>query len=508
MSTTLKVPPARPVRLEPLPDPATAPRPSPPRRWPVPVALGALILFALALRLLQVRGLWLDEAISVFQANLPFGEMIEHIRTQDRHPPLHHAILWLTVRVFGDGELAVRLPSIIAGTLVVPMVYAIGRRLYGLRTGLLAAAFVTVAPLLVWYSQEARMYSLLVLFAMVLVWAQLRAIDRGGFLDWLLYVVAGAAMLWTHYFAVLFLAVSQVAFAVAVWRRRRAGLPSKALLVGWLATAALIAWQLVPLLSFALDQYELTGAASGFDRPGGGIASDDERSVYSAVTGMVWSLWGYHSDAVVSTIASAWPLAVLLSLLLLGRGRSARTLVLLVAALLPFGALFVLGLVNPTLFEPRYYLIAIPLIMLLLARLVTSWTWSRFGGVIAGAAVLVSLAVGLADQQLNRDNPRLYDFRGAIEEIEERAGSDDALVLLEPRDMSYPLAYYAPQLEAQPLGRGLPPDAGSRHVFLLASFLEEEQSAERVGSAVFNLKKEGDLVDRFRTPQTRVYEFE
>ena len=73
-------------------------------------------------------GIWLDEAISIHQANLAFHDMFENLQYGDRHPPLHHMVLWLTVRAFGDGELAVRLPSLIAGTLVIPALYLLGTR--------------------------------------------------------------------------------------------------------------------------------------------------------------------------------------------------------------------------------------------------------------------------------------------------------------------------------------------------------------------------------------------
>ena len=85
-------------------------------------------------------------------------------------------MLWLTVRAFGDGELAVRLPSLIAGTLVIPALYELGRELYDRRTGLVAAAFAAVSPLLIWYSQEARMYAFVALFGLLALLTQLRAI--------------------------------------------------------------------------------------------------------------------------------------------------------------------------------------------------------------------------------------------------------------------------------------------------------------------------------------------
>ena len=83
-------------------------------------------------------------------------------------------------RVFGTAKLAVRLPSLIAGTLVIPALYELGRELYDRRTGLIAAAFGAVSPLLIWYSQEARMYAFVTLFGLLALLTQLRAIRNAS----------------------------------------------------------------------------------------------------------------------------------------------------------------------------------------------------------------------------------------------------------------------------------------------------------------------------------------
>src|SRR5581483_11538703 len=66
------------------------------RRDPSPVLLGVggLTVLGAAIRLSAGRSLWLDEATSVAQARLPFGQMLTSLRTTDVQPPLHDAILW------------------------------------------------------------------------------------------------------------------------------------------------------------------------------------------------------------------------------------------------------------------------------------------------------------------------------------------------------------------------------------------------------------------------------
>ena len=76
---------------------------------------------------------------------LPFGQMLDDMATTDVHPPLHHTLLWITVRIFGTSELAVRLPSLLAGVALVPVLYWVGRVVYDRRTGWVAAMLAAIS---------------------------------------------------------------------------------------------------------------------------------------------------------------------------------------------------------------------------------------------------------------------------------------------------------------------------------------------------------------------------
>jgi hypothetical protein len=60
------------------------------------LVLAGVALAGLGLRLAIPRGIWLDEAISIHQAHLSFHDLFENLQYGDRHPPLHHVVLWLT----------------------------------------------------------------------------------------------------------------------------------------------------------------------------------------------------------------------------------------------------------------------------------------------------------------------------------------------------------------------------------------------------------------------------
>src|SRR4051812_2573328 len=212
--------------------------------------LAGLVTAGLALRLAIPRGLWVDEAISVHDARLSLHDLFHTLYYGDRHPPLHYLSLWATVRIFGHGELAVRLPSLIAGTLVIPALYELGRELFDRRTGLIAAAFVAASPLLIWYAQETRMYAFVTLFGVLALLTQVRVMRNPSPGNWALYMLATAALLWSHYFGLLLIGVQQVVFIALIIQRRRAGEADRALMIGFAYSLVVLALQLIPLLAF------------------------------------------------------------------------------------------------------------------------------------------------------------------------------------------------------------------------------------------------------------------
>jgi uncharacterized membrane protein len=466
------------------------------------LVLAGLILAGLVLRLAVPRGIWLDEAISIHQARLSLHDLFRNLYYGDRQPPLYHLGLWLTIRAFGHGEFAVRLPSLIAGTLVIPVLYELGRELYDRRTGLVAAAFAAASPLLVWYSQEVRMYEFVALFGLLALLTQLRAIRNGTMLNWAAYILATAALLWSHYFGLLLIVLQQLIFIGVLVHRRRNNEPVKPLALGFAYSAAVLAMQLVPLIVFAHHQYQSTSGAAG--SPSG---TYDLLSFYSVLANMAWSLWGYQPDATTVLLAAMWPLFLLGSLALLGRGGSRQTMTLATAAIALVALLIVVSTFDRSLFEVRNFLILVPLVLLLIARLITGWIRKPRTRLLVAVAFAATLLIGLADQQLNQSNPRLFDFRGAIQDIK-AAGGPNSLVLFEPTDMRYVLEYYAPDLRSQPLSQAVSAGREGSPVFILASFQSNKTFFNQTNKVVGQLTFFRKLVHRFKTPQTVVWEFQ
>ena len=118
------------------------------------------------------QSLWLDEAI---QADASSHFSLLHVFTNflpgDFNPPLFYVFTWLSIHLFGNNEIALRLPSVLAGVGLVLFCYkflnlTIKDKLLAFGGGMLVAT----APLLVYYSQEGRTYELA---AATVVWSML-----------------------------------------------------------------------------------------------------------------------------------------------------------------------------------------------------------------------------------------------------------------------------------------------------------------------------------------------
>jgi hypothetical protein len=126
-----------------------------------------LIVITVAGALLRVyligdKDLWLDEAFSVWMGWNSLPDLTDWLVRIDQHPPLYYTFLhlWLT---FGDSAAHVRTLSAIFGTLTIPVLFFIARRISGTPAGLIAALILALSPFNVRFAQEARMYTLLAL---------------------------------------------------------------------------------------------------------------------------------------------------------------------------------------------------------------------------------------------------------------------------------------------------------------------------------------------------------
>jgi 4-amino-4-deoxy-L-arabinose transferase-like glycosyltransferase len=203
----------------------------------VPVAVAGLTALAFVLRIVGIdQTLYGDEYFThAIVTGNGLGGVWDEVFHTSITPPLHYVLAWLSVQLGGDDTILVRLPSLILGTAIVPLVFLLGRRVGDVRAGLLAALLMALSPFAIWYSDEARAYAPMMFLVALSTLALLRALDGGGRRWWVVYALSACAALWTHYTAV-FVIVAQAGWALWAHRERARELllANAAVVVGFL----------------------------------------------------------------------------------------------------------------------------------------------------------------------------------------------------------------------------------------------------------------------------------
>jgi mannosyltransferase len=239
-AATVTVPPIEPGALDPGEE-----RPASSTRARVLWALAGLTTVGVVVRFasLGLQSYHHDEVITVARV-IPgsFFHMLHEVKASESNPPLYYVLAWGWAKAFGTGEFGLRSLSALFGAATVPVGYLIGRQLVSRRAGLLLAALVAVNPMLIWYSQEARSYALLVFFGALSMLFFLRALETARKRDLAWWAVASALALYSHYFAYFIVGIEGVWLLVALRARWRDLLPA----LGGVALAGL---SLLPLIA-------------------------------------------------------------------------------------------------------------------------------------------------------------------------------------------------------------------------------------------------------------------
>jgi hypothetical protein len=187
---------------------------------------GAVTALGFGVRLARVDALslWLDETATLHFARLPWRRLLGLEGAYDPHPPLYYATVKIAA-TFLPEVAAGRLVSVLAGTATIPVLYALARRLTTDRAALLASLVLALAPLHIWYSQEARMYALALCFV-ALSYLALIAFEQTRRTGWVvLYGVVTLIALYTSYSSIYALAPQGLLFILVTLRLRRASAP-------------------------------------------------------------------------------------------------------------------------------------------------------------------------------------------------------------------------------------------------------------------------------------------
>jgi len=344
--------------------------------------------------------------------------------------PLHNILLHFTILFLGDGEFALRLPSVVLGVAGVAAIYWVGSLIDGPPVGYLSAALLGLSTFHIYYSQEARDYALLALTATLFAGATIRALgsDRRGWHG--ASTVAAILLLYSHPYG-LFLWFSIAIAVIASARLRRD--PDQTTLARWAI------WQAVPILvylpwaGFLASRY-VEIAIHGF-----WIRKPDAHALISIVvslaSGRLMALM-LAAGAVLGLFAPARPLEGSAEGPLPAKGHFDLLRVVLLAW--PFGPLL-LGLTVSLISQPilwdRYLICSLPGWLIL-----ASWGFCRLGRIWGSWVLAAVVAAALGNLYYYEPHHR-DDVRGAVAAYVGQAVSADCVFMY--RDyLAVPVLYY------------------------------------------------------------------
>jgi hypothetical protein len=201
------------------------------RDWPLLTALG-ICLIAAALRIPPLHeSLWIDELHTAWTALGPLDEVARRAAIGNQGP-LFYWLEWLVIGIVGESELSLRLPSLVAGSLLPLGLFFVARRWKADVSGLVAAGITALDPLSIFYSTEARPYAAVQLLAVVYMAVTAEVAERPSVKSHLAWVLLAVALFHLHYTSALIVVAAVIYLAsINLIRQKRLTFPLASLVV-------------------------------------------------------------------------------------------------------------------------------------------------------------------------------------------------------------------------------------------------------------------------------------
>lgn len=397
--------------------------------------LFVILTVSLVLRLIAInQSLWLDEAINISNAaNLDFKTLILKYTLGDFHPPLYHLVLKSWILIFGNSEISTRLPSVIFGVVTVYIVYLIGKKLFEEKTALIAATLLATSPLHIYYSQEARMYSLAAMLVSLSMYCFISLLKKDKLILWIGFILSTALMLYTDYLPYLMIPILIIYLFL-----NRKNIPKHTLKTFVPATIAIAILTSPWFIVFQKQVNVGLSAAAAAPAWAQVVGTPDAKSFAITFVKFIIGRISIENNLTYALIFAPIALfAVLLfifSFFRISRTRSIIWYWFLAPPILGF----LLGYVVPVYAYFRF-LFVLPAFYLIWASAIRTINWAPFTRTTLGVALainLISAIIYFANPKFQREN-----WRDAVSYIEQNATSK-TVVLFESNYTTGPFDYY------------------------------------------------------------------
>ncbi len=363
----------------------------------------------------------LDEAQSIWVAtkSLP---MILKINASDVQVPLYTLLLHFWIQLFGTSITTVRLLSVIFFLLTLPVLYQMIFESSNPKIALLGTTIFSLSPFILWYSNEARTYSLLTLAVCLnhLYFLRMKRTDaqtsKTG------YFLSSLLGLFSHYFF-FFLLFTQVIFVL--YQRS-----SPLFFRRFFYLLALLALLLLPWGIYVLSQGLATNTQPLLSPP----------TTFSLISVFINFIFGFQNQSFGAFMVSLWPL-ILIILFFIFTGKRTSELknstYFILTVFLPIASVFLISLYKP-IFLARYLILTTPSLFVLMA-----WILIDYGKKVLSflsLSILLLMFLLLNYQNRSASTPVREDYREIANYLEKNASPSDIIVASAPFTI-YPIEY-------------------------------------------------------------------
>lgn len=405
------------------------------RAWPAAVV--ATLALAAVLRLIRLDyGIWYDEIVTLAEsARQPLAHIVSTFGGLNTHP-LYSVLAHLSLSVFGDSTWALRLPAAVFGVASVAMVYVLAAQFLSRVESWVATIIIATSYHHVWFSQNARGYTVMGFLTLLSTYYLLRASKTGRWTDYAIYAIACTAGVYTHLtmaFVVAGHAVVVLGGHVVGWPAARA-IPARAAITSWAAAGVASALLYAPFISglMAMTGNESRQQAAGVATASWAL-SEAVRSLLAG-TGVPAALVG-GLFASVGAISVLWRWPLLFGLLAMPAVVTGAALVAVGQPLRPRFFFFLSA--TAAVFVGRGIGAMVERVT---SRRMAPATPSTPGVIIVGAVLVALSAVALPTAYLT---PK-QDFAGAVALAEDHERQGASIVMSGPACLAIQLYYGKP----------------------------------------------------------------
>ncbi|MDQ3098364.1 MAG: glycosyltransferase family 39 protein [bacterium] len=402
-----------------------------------------LILASCTVSLLTLysQSIRLDESQSIWASTRSIPGLLAYI-AQDVHVPLYALILHIWMQIFGTDIMVVRSLSFVFFVLTLPFMYWFAKESSSKRAAYLTVALFSLSPFVMWYSNEARMYTLFTLVTSVNHLYFLRMVRSEGKTSKFGYLVSAIAGLYTHYFF-FFLLITQGIFILgrmisfiytdqefgskSLWEliKKYLAFPLK-----WLGIATEAFLFLLPWITYVYSLGTANNASPMIPRP----------TSFNLFQTIVQFLFGFQTQAVQAFIIALWPLTLIMLFMLFTKRK--RLPVEGIGyfgfvTVLPIILVFFVSFIRP-IFLTRYLILVTPSLFFILAWSMLSYS-KKVSTYLVTTFMLVLLGLS-GYQNISSATPVKEDYAGVDTYLSMNTTAKDIIAVSAPFTI-YPIEY-------------------------------------------------------------------